>query len=229
MIKMLIADDNPSLMALLEKAARKEGYLVCKARNGRQALDLFETEHPQIVLLDVMMQELDGFEVCRQIRKQSGVPVLMITARSDDYDKIMGLDIGADDYLVKPFSMGELMAHVRAVLRRVKIEPQENTRILAWGSLKVSLEDYAVSIHDQPVSLTKREVEMLYTLFKGRKQIYTREMLLDLLWGEDYDGEMRTVDSHMKRLRAKLDALPHPDWTIKTVRGVGYKFEELPS
>nr|WP_325215891.1 response regulator transcription factor [uncultured Oscillibacter sp.] len=224
---MLIADDNPQLLNILSSAARREGFQVVTAPDGRWALECFRAQAPQIVLLDVMMPELDGFQVCREIRRESGVPVIMITARGEDFEKIMGLDIGADDYIVKPFSPGEVMARVRAVLRRIDRSGEEPGKLLQAAGLRVNLEDYSVSVDGRPVRLTKREVDMLWTLVHGRNRAYTREMLLDLLWGYDYYGDPRTVDSHMKRLRAKLDTAPHPAWEIRTIRNVGYKFEVL--
>ncbi len=224
---MLIADDNPQLLNILSSAARREGFQVVTAPDGRRALERFQAQEPQIVLLDVMMPELDGFQVCREIRRVSGVPVIMITARGEDFEKIMGLDTGADDYVVKPFSPGEVMARVRAVLRRAGQGVEEPGKCLQVAGLRVNLEDYSVCVDGQPVRLTKREVDMLWTLVHGRNRAYTREMLLDLLWGYDYYGDSRTVDSHMKRLRAKLDAVPHPAWEIRTIRNVGYKFEVL--
>lgn len=224
---MLIADDNPQLLNILSSAARREGFQPVTARDGRQALETFRAQPPQIVLLDVMMPELDGFQVCREIRRESNVPVIMITARGEDFEKIMGLDIGADDYIVKPFSPGEVMARVRAVLRRIDRETENPGRLLRVAGLCVNLEDYSVCVDGRPVRLTKREVDMLWTLAHGRSRAYTREMLLDLLWGYDYYGDPRTVDSHMKRLRAKLDSVPHPAWEIRTIRNVGYKFEVL--
>lgn len=224
---MLIADDNPQLLNILSSAARREGFQVTAAADGRQALERFRAQPPQIVLLDVMMPELDGFQVCREIRRESDVPVIMITARGEDFEKIMGLDIGADDYIVKPFSPGEVMARVRAVLRRIGRETGDAGKVLQAAGLRISLEDYSVCVDTRPVRLTKREVDMLWTLVHGRTRAYTREMLLDLLWGYDYYGDPRTVDSHMKRLRAKLDTVPHPRWEIRTIRNVGYKFEVL--
>ncbi len=225
MALMLIADDNPQLLNILRSAARKEGFETVLAEDGEKALEEFRARRPQIVLLDVMMPGLDGFQVCREIRKESDVPVIMVTARGEDFEKIMGLDIGADDYIVKPFSPGEVMARVRAVLRRV--EKTGPGKILETEGLRINLEDYSVTVDGHPVPLTKREVEMLWTLAGGRNRAFTREMLLDLLWGYDYYGDPRTVDSHVKRLRAKLDAFPHPRWEIRTIRGVGYKFEVI--
>lgn len=223
---MLIADDNRQLLNILKSAAQKEGFETILALDGKEALDLFNAKQPQIVLLDVMMPQMDGFQVCREIRKESNVPVIMITARGEDFEKIMGLDIGADDYIVKPFSPGEVMARVRAVMRRIE-KSDTGQRILSIENLVINLEDYSVTVGGEHVPLTKREVDMLWTLASGRKRAYTRELLLDQLWGYDYYGDSRTVDSHMKRLRAKLDNFSHPAWEIRTVRNVGYKFEVI--
>lgn len=223
---MLIADDNQSLLNILKSAAQKEGFTTLLASDGNQALELFHAHSPQVVLLDVMMPQLDGFEVCKEIRRISDVPVIMITARGEDFEKIMGLDIGADDYVVKPFSPAEVMARVRAVLRRIE-RPGEAAKLLTVDNLSINLNDYSVTVAGEAISLTKRETDMLWTLVQGRNRAFTREMLLDLLWGYDYYGDLRTVDSHMKRLRAKLDAVAHPSWEIKTIRNVGYKFEVL--
>ncbi len=228
MSMMLIADDSPQLLNILNSAARKEGFDTVLAQDGQQALEEFYAKKPQVVLLDVMMPKLDGFAVCREIRRQSDVPVIMVTARGEDFEKIMGLDIGADDYIVKPFSPGEVMARVRAVLRRIEKGAGEPGKILSVENLIINLENYSVMVDDKPILLTKRETDMLWTLAGGRNRAYTREMLLDLLWGYDYYGDPRTVDSHMKRLRAKLEEVPHPTWEIRTIRNVGYKFEVLP-
>ncbi|WP_097004456.1 response regulator transcription factor [Lacrimispora amygdalina] len=225
---MLIADDSPQLLNILNSAARKEGYETVLAQDGQQALEEFNARNPQVVLLDVMMPKLDGFQVCREIRSQSDVPVIMVTARGEDFEKIMGLDIGADDYIVKPFSPGEVMARVRAVMRRIEKGAGEPEKILKIENLMINLENYSVAVDNKPIFLTKRETDMLWTLASGKNRAYTREMLLDLLWGYDYYGDPRTVDSHMKRLRAKLEDAPHPAWEIRTIRNVGYKFEVLP-
>ena len=226
MATVLIADDNPQLLNILKNAAQKEGYDTVLAEDGQAALDVFYAQRPQMILLDVMMPKLDGFQVCREIRRESDVPIIMITARGEDFEKIMGLEIGADDYIVKPFSPGEVMARIKAVMRRIE-KSGDTAHVLLIEDLRVSLDDYSVSVAGQPVALTKRETDMLWTLAKGKSRAYTREMLLDLLWGYDYYGDPRTVDSHMKRLRAKLDAVPHPRWEVRTIRNVGYKFEVL--
>lgn len=222
---ILIADDNRQITSILEEYAKKEGYLPIIALDGREAIDLFMTHAPDIVLLDVMMPKMDGFEVCREIRKTSNVPVIMITARGEDFEKIMGFDIGADDYIVKPFSPGEVMARVRAVLRRMARPEIQNRQIFSYDNLKIDPDNYTVAVGQQDVSLTKKEVELLWTLATNRSKVFSRDNLLNSLWGYDYYGDSRTVDSHIKRLRAKLDEYRHDNWDIKTIWGVGYKFE----
>lgn len=207
MDQILIADDNPQLLDILKMSAQKEGYEVLLAEDGQMALDMFLAHHPQMILLDVMMPKSDGFQVCREIRRTSDVPIIMITARGEDFEKIMGLEIGADDYIVKPFSPGEVMARVKAVMRRVSKSAEKSEQILSVEDLCINLIDYSVSINSERISLTKKET--------------------DMLWGYDYYGDPRTVDSHIKRLRAKLDAVSHPTWEIRTIRNVGYKFEVL--
>jgi len=221
---MLIADDNTQISSILAEYARNEGFTPYLAKDGREALEQFSAHSPDIVLLDVMMPVVDGFEVCREIRKTSNVPIIMITARGEDFEKIMGLDIGADDYIVKPFSPGEVMARVRAVLRRISSESPAARRVSLSG-LTVNLDDYTVTIEEHAVSLTKKEIELLWTFASNRGKVFSRENLLNSLWGYDYYGDSRTVDSHIKRLRAKLDQYPHPGWELKTIWGVGYKLE----
>lgn len=223
-IKALIADDHPQIAEVLRLYCEKEGCETRMAQNGEEALKLFAAFQPDVVLLDVMMPRVDGFEVCRQIRAQGDTPVIMITARGEDFEKIMGLDIGADDYIVKPFSPEVVMARVRAVLRRLNRD-ESGPQTIRLGSLTVNLSQYEASVNDTPLSLTKKEMELLYTFAQNPGRVFSREKLLSDLWGYDYLGDARTVDSHVKRLRAKLDAIPHPDWAIATVWGVGYKLE----
>lgn len=227
MKKILIADDNKQITTILSGYAKKEGFEPVIALDGAEALDKFlQFEHEiAIVLLDVMMPEIDGFEVCRRLRKESMVPIIMITARGEDYDKIMGLDIGADDYVIKPFSAPEVMARVRAVLRRLGAQELANAQTLSYANLYINLEKYAVQINGEEVPLTKKEIELLWTLAKNSTKVFSRDNLLDSIWGYDYFGDSRTVDSHIKRLRAKLDKYEHPLWEIKTIWGVGYRFE----
>ncbi len=221
---VLIADDNRQITSILEEYAKKEGYAPKVAFDGQEALELFKKMQPDIVLLDVMMPKMDGFEVCREIRRTSNVPVIMITARGEDFEKIMGLDIGADDYIVKPFSPGEVMARIRAILRRVQTEERKK-HVFSFMNLTVSLDDYIVTVDGKDVPLTKKELEILWTLATNRNKVFSRDNLLNSLWGYDYFGDNRTVDSHIKRLRSKLDAYPHEGWEIRTIWGVGYKFE----
>ncbi len=225
---LLIADDNPQILDVLKEYAKKNDYDVYTARTGVEALELFGKVKFDAILLDVMMPEMDGFEVCRQIRKSSMVPIIMITARGEDFERVMGLDIGADDYVVKPFSAIEVMARLRAVLRRIDVVEYETDGNIQKGNLCISLDKYKVTVDGQEVHLTKKETEILWLLSSHIGNVFTRGNILDTVWGYDYYGDDRTVDTHIKRLRAKLDRFSHPKWAIETVRGVGYKFEELP-
>lgn len=224
---ILIADDNEDITDILSTYVEKEGYEPVIAKDGAEALSCFETYSPQAVLLDVMMPKEDGYEVCRKIRSKSSVPIILITARGEDFERIMGLDIGADDYIVKPFSPSEVMARLRAVLRRVNTNTsQTNTgNQVSIADLTINLDEYVLTIQGKKMSLTKREIETMWTLANNPNKVFTRDNLLDSLWGFDYFGDSRTVDSHIKRLRAKLDKVEHPKWSIKTIWGVGYKFD----
>lgn len=190
------------------------------------AEDMFFKYEPAAVLLDVMMPFKDGYEVCKSIRQKSAVPIILITARGEDYDKIMGLDIGADDYVVKPFSPSEVMARLRAVLRRINRDEvsADSDSVLRINNMEVNLDEYSFMIDGKKIPLTKKEVETMWTLAGNPNKVFTRDNLLDSLWGYDYYGDSRTVDSHIKRLRAKIDSVEHPAWSIKTIWGVGYKF-----
>lgn len=227
MTTLLIADDHKQITSILKEYAEKEGYQVILAANGNQALSLFHEHSPDLLLLDVMMPEKDGFEVCTEIRKTSNVPIIMVTARSEEFERIMGLDIGADDYIVKPFMPSEVMARVRAILRRIQPSEDNKKQVFTYSNLVINLDQYTASIDDQPVSLTKKELEIFWTLATNRNSVFTRDQLLNSLWGYDYFGDNRTVDSHIRRLRSKIDELPHPEWELKTIWGVGYKFEGL--
>ena len=215
---------------MLSEFVKKEGYEPVIAEDGEAALALFRADHYAVLLLDVMMPKMDGFSLCREIRRTSNVPIIMITARSEDFERIMGLDIGADDYIVKPFSGGEVMARIRAILRRTeRSAPQSaSVRPIVIDTLSISVEDASVTLDGHPIALTRKELEILYTLAKNAGKLFSRDALLSLLWGYDYFGDSRTVDSHVKRLRAKLDAFPHPGWQIKTIWGMGYRFEVTP-
>ncbi len=229
MQNILIADDNSDITKILSAYTAKEGFNPVIATNGEEALKLFSETSPVAVLLDVMMPKIDGYEVCRKIRSISNVPVILVTARGEDFERIMGLDIGADDYIVKPFSPSEVMARVRAVLRRMDTSVVSNNsssgNYIKIDNLEINLDEYSLSIGGEKIVLTKKEIETMWTLAEYPNKVFTRDNLLDSLWGYDYDGDSRTVDSHIKRLRAKLDTVEHPKWRIKTIWGVGYKFD----
>lgn len=227
MKKILIADDNKQITTILASYARREGLEPIIAFNGQEALELYYHNNKDIVivLLDVMMPEVNGFDVCKEIRSLSMVPIIMVTARGEDYDKIMGLDIGADDYVVKPFSAPEVMARVRALLRRIAGPDSAKKNEYSVGNLYIDLDKYVIRIGEDEVSLTKKEIEIIWTLARNSSKVFSRENLLDSIWGFDYEGDSRTVDSHIKRLRAKLEKYPHEGWDIKTIWGVGYRFE----
>lgn len=222
---MLIADDNRQITSILEEYAKNEGYDVKIAYDGKAAMEAFNKHNPSIVLLDVMMPLMDGFEVCREIRRHSNVPIIMITARGEDFERIMGLDIGADDYIVKPFSPGEVMARVRAIMRRLTADDKKSSNLFSFDNLQINMDDYLVTVNGVNVPMTKKEIEILWTLSTNKNKVFTRDNLLNSLWGYDYYGDNRTVDSHIKRLRSKLDEYEHESWEIKTIWGVGYKFE----
>lgn len=221
---ILIADDNPQITSILVSYCKKEGYDTIVAVDGYDALNKL-TSDVSLVLLDVMMPKLDGFSVCKEIRKDNNVPVIMVTARGEDYEKIMGLDIGADDYIVKPFSPLEVMARIKAVLRR--LDPGSSKHLLSVYDLSIDMRAYRVEIENEEVSLTRKEIELLFTLASHPNIAYSRDQLLNQVWGFDYYGDSRTVDSHMTRLRSKLDHYKHPNWELKTVWGIGYKFEMI--
>ena len=227
MYKVLIADDNKQIVSILSEYCKKNNFIVSTVFNGEDALKEVEQNKFDIFLLDVMMPKKDGFDVCREVRKFSNVPIIMITARGEDYEKIMGLEIGADDYIVKPFSPGEIIARINAILRRITPKNDDSEKIFSFDNLEIDLNNFTVKINNEIISLTKKEIEILWTLATNQNKVFTRENLLDLLWGFDYFGESRTVDTHIKRLRAKLDNYEHKKWNIKTIWGVGYKFDIL--
>lgn len=229
MTKVLIVDDNKQILSILSEYTKKEGYTPVIAINGEDAIKKFADESPDVILLDVMMPKMDGFQVCRKIRAVSNVPIIILTVRGEDFEKIMGLDIGADDYIVKPFSPSEIMARIRAVLRRITPSSinGHDLMIFQFSNLTICLEKYEVTVNGIKIDLTKKEIEILWTLATNKQKVYSRENLLNSLWGFDYLGDSRTVDSHIKRLRSKLNILPHPVWEIKTIWGVGYKFEVI--
>ena len=212
MKKILIADDNKQITTILSGYAKKEGFEPVIALDGAEALDKYLQYENEIavVLLDVMMPEIDGFEVCRRLRKESMVPIIMITARGEDYDKIMGLDIGADDYVIKPFSAPEVMARVRAVLRRLGAQEPANTQTLSYANLYINLEKYAVQINGEEVPLTKKEIELLWTLAKNSTKVFSRDNLLDSIWGYDYFGDAV--------LLIRISSACAPSWISTSIR-----------
>ena len=220
---ILVVDDNAQIVDILSQYIKKEGWPMLAAKTGEEALALFDAAEPSLILLDIMLPGVDGLEVCRRIRRVSSVPILMITAKDEDADRILGLDIGADDYIVKPFSPGEVMARIRAVLRRIPAAAEKE--MLVIGELSIHLPSLSVTLSGHKLNLTRREVELLYTLSASPGRVFTRDNLLTIVWGYEFAGNYRAVDSHIKRLRAKLDAYPHDTFTIATVWGAGYKFE----
>ena len=224
MKKLLIADDHFQIVQVLKQYAIKENYDVYTASDGAKALEEFAKREYDAVLLDVMMPEIDGFEVCRQIRRISMVPIIMITARGEDWERIMGLDMGADDYIVKPFSPIEVMARLRAVFRRISMASEE---VLEKGSLRIVLDKNHVTIKGETVLLTQKETEILWLLASNGGAVFSRNQILDAVWGKEYVGDSRTVDTHVKRLRAKLEGCMEKDFSIVTIRGAGYKYEGM--
>ena len=226
MFHILIAEDDSELNQLFQHVLRRSGYEATGVENGVQALEALDNAYYDLIISDVMMPGMDGYKVCEKIREQSDVPIILVTAKGDDYDRVMGLDIGADDYIVKPFNGDEVMARVRAVLRRMgRSGATEEKKILNISDLTVNIETYTVYVGAEKLPMTKKEVETMWILAGNPSKVFTRDNLLDSLWGQDYFGDSRTVDSHIKRLRAKLDKVPHPNWEIKTIWGLGYKFE----
>lgn len=222
---ILIVDDNEQILNILTQYVQAQGWTYVTATTGEQALQLFDSTSPSVILLDIILPGISGLEVCRRIRQSSSVPILMITARDEDADRILGLDIGADDYIIKPFSPGEVMARVRAALRRLGSGGKSET--VTIGELSVNVNTQTTLIAGQPVALTRRETELLFTLAGQPGRVFTRDNLLNLIWGYEYMGNYRAVDSHIKRLRQKLDACPHPSFEIATVWGTGYKLERV--
>ena len=222
--KIMIVDDDSNICELLRLYLEKEGFSTVIARNGVQALDLFAKESPDLILLDVMMPELDGWQVCREIRKKSDCPIIMITAKSEVFDKVLGLELGADDYVVKPFEGKEVVARVKAVLRRTNTNDRRDVREVSYDGLYINMENYELRVRGTVVSTPPKEMELIYHLASNPNRVYTRDQLLDEVWGFEYYGDSRTVDVHVKRLREKLDGVSDK-WELKTVWGVGYKFD----
>lgn len=223
--KILVADDDLNIAELLRLYLEKEGYAVAIASDGENALEKFKEENPDIVLLDIMMPKLDGWQVCREIRKKSNCPIIMITAKGETFDKVLGLELGADDYVVKPFDAKEIVARIKAVIRRTGKTPESpDIKEVSFDSLVVNMTKYELKVAGKVVDTPPKELELLYHLASNCNRVYTRDQLLDEVWGFEYYGDSRTVDVHVKRLREKLEGVSD-QWALKTVWGVGYKFE----
>ncbi|WP_105205216.1 response regulator transcription factor [Neobittarella massiliensis] len=223
--KILVVDDDKNICELLRLYIEKEGYQTVLAHDGKQALAVFEEEKPSLIILDVMMPELDGWQVCREIRKTSDVPIIMLTAKGETFDKVLGLELGADDYVVKPFDSKEIVARIKAVLRRTGPKSSvSDIKEVSYDKLIVNLTRYELKVDGKIVDTPPKELELLYHLASNPNRVYTRDQLLDEVWGFEYYGDSRTVDVHIKRLREKLEDVS-PQWSLKTVWGVGYKFE----
>jgi DNA-binding response OmpR family regulator len=233
MDKLLIVEDEPALLETLQYNLRRQGYQVLATRDGLDALDVARREHPDLILLDIMLPGLDGLEVCRVLRAEMNAPILMLTARADEVDKIVGLEVGADDYMTKPFSMRELMARVKALLRRVRLMRQEMTSAsdipsmerLVYGDLTIDLGRREVLRQGEALLLKPREYDLLLFLARHKGMVLSRDLILERVWGWDYDGESRTVDVHVRWLREKIESDVARPVRIVTVRGIGYRFE----
>jgi two-component system OmpR family response regulator len=226
MAKILIVEDDRNLLDTLKYNLRKEGYSAVTAVDGAEALDVARREKPDLILLDVMLPKLSGFEVCRILRQEMTVPILMLTAKTEEVDKIVGLEIGADDYMTKPFSMRELLARLSAILRRAEMAVQPaRLETLKVGKLEIDVARHHVSFQGSPLELTPKEYELLLFLARNKGLVFSREQLLDKVWGYDYAGETRTVDVHIRWLRQKIEIDPAKPKHLLTVRGTGYKLE----
>jgi DNA-binding response OmpR family regulator len=222
--KILVVDDEPTLVATLRYNLEREGYQVVTAADGESGLSLARAERPDLIVLDLMLPGLDGLEVCRILRREMTAPILMLTAKTDEVDKVVGLELGADDYVTKPFSMRELLARVRALLRRAETLPAE-AEVLIAGDLQVDLGKREASRQGQPLSLKPKELELLVFFLRNRGRAFTREQLLNQIWGYDFAGDTRTVDVHVSWLRQKIEDAPAKPARLITIRGVGYRFE----
>lgn len=223
-LKILVADDDRNIAELLRLYLVKEGYTAVLAADGQEAYDLFQQENPDLILLDVMMPRMDGRMVCQKIRETSQVPIIMITAKGEVYDRVQGLELGADDYVVKPFDAKEVMARIKAVLRRTTPDEKEAEGIYTFDNLRLDMGSYELRVGGRVVEAPPKELELLACLCGHPNRVYTRDQLLDEVWGFEYYGDSRTIDVHVKRLREKLEGASE-QWQLKTVWGVGYKFE----
>lgn len=224
--KILIVDDDSNIAELISLYLTKEFYEVQIVEDGEQALQVFDTFQPNLILLDLMLPGMDGYQVCREIRRRSNTPIIMLSAKGEVFDKVLGLELGADDYMIKPFDSKELVARVKAVLRRFNPSPSEATpiaKLVQYPDLIINQTNYSVIYRNERVDMPPKELELLYFLASSPNQVFTREQLLDHIWGYEYIGDTRTVDVHIKRLREKIR--DDENWALSTVWGIGYKFE----
>ena len=226
--KILVIDDDAAICETLKNYFEKEGYEVKTVNDGAAGIDNFRLYNPDIVLLDIVLPKKDGWQVCREIREISTQPVIMISAKGETFDKVLGLELGADDYLVKPFDIKELSARIKAVLRRTRTHTAQKNEgeVIKFENIEISLQKYELKLCGRSIDIPPKELELLYFLASNRNRVFTRDQLLDKVWGFDYLGDSRTVDVHVKRLREKLEGVSDK-WVLKTVWGVGYKFEIL--
>ncbi len=220
----LVVEDDINIADLLRLYLEKDGFEVCHAADGGTGVKLALEKNPDLILLDIMLPVMDGWGVCREVRKSSQVPIIMLTAKGETFDKINGLDMGADDYITKPFEIKELMARIHAVLRRSSGEEQSSEKKISFDKLVINLDSYELIVDGKKVDTPPKEMELLFHLASSPNRVYTRNQLLDEVWGFDYFGDSRTVDVHIKRLREKLEGVSE-QWSLATVWGVGYKFE----
>ena len=224
--KILIVDDDNNIAELITLYLTKECFETKTVNDGESAIREFKEFRPNLILLDLMLPGMDGYQVCRELRHTSNVPIIMLSAKTDTFDKVLGLELGADDYIIKPFDPKELVARVRAVLRRFQVKsdsPAEDEKCVTYPDLVINLANYSVTYMGKQVDMPPKELELLYFLASSPNQVFTREQLLDHIWGYEYIGDTRTVDVHIKRLREKIK--DHPAWSLSTVWGIGYKFE----
>ncbi|MBE6775228.1 MAG: response regulator transcription factor [Ruminococcaceae bacterium] len=222
--KILVVDDDLNICELLRLYLTKEGYNVVIANDGQSAVTTFQEESPSLVLLDIMLPKLDGWQVCREIRKFSETPIIMLTAKGEVFDRVLGLELGADDYVVKPFDTKEIVARIKAVLRRSASSVTEEIKEVHYDKLSINLTNYELKVGGVQIDTPPKEMELIFHLAKNPNRVFTRDQLLDEVWGYDYYGDSRTVDVHVKRLREKLEGASDK-WELRTVWGVGYKFE----
>ena len=226
--KILIVDDDENIAELISLYLTKECFDTMMVYDGEEALTAFDTYHPNLVLLDLMLPGIDGYQVCREIRSKSNTPIIMLSAKGEIFDKVLGLELGADDYMIKPFDAKELVARVKAVLRRYQPSKPETTveehgKCVEYPGIVINLTNYSVTLDGRKIDMPPKELELLYFLAASPNQVFTREQLLDQIWGYEYIGDTRTVDVHIKRLREKIK--DHDSWRLSTVWGIGYKFE----